>query len=823
VAIDLDQLTEDEKRELIELWNLSEKKRQRNWLAGYRPYKKQVAFHNAGKNFRERCFMAANQSGKTLSAAAEIAIHATGLYPDWWDGWRFNRPTVGIVGSESFDLNKRGLQRLLLGRADQKEDWGTGTIPYDNLVRYTMVQGVQDAVASITVRHTPSGENSVIQLASYEQGRMQRADSPVLTPTGWRAIGALKVGDRVIAGDGSVTTVEGVFPHGVKDLYELTFDSGVKTICGAEHLWTASNRTTGPWRVMDTAALIKRYGDAGERPPSNDLIAMPHVGVVQFPYQRPPVDPYLVGALLGDGCVRGGRVRFTSADSEIVEQVRRAAAELGAGLSQWYDIQYGFTNSGRLRAELTRLGMDGKLAHEKEIPESYLWNAPDVRFAVLQGLMDTDGTVSKKGSLGFASTSPKLAEGVAFLVRSFGGKAKLRRREGPDRKRPIYIVALGLPEAAPFRLTRKAQRCVRPETETHRHILRSIRKIAPAEAVCIAVAHPSELYVTDDFVVTHNTKWQADSVDYVFLDEEPPQDIYFEAMTRTNVSGGPIAMTFTPLLGASSVVRLFLPVSGERAPSRDLINMTIDDAEHYTPEERAAIIAQYPEHEREARAFGRPVLGSGMVFPVAESAIRIEPFAIPDYWGRILGVDFGYDHPTAGAWCAYDTDTDTMYVYKTYRKSRTIISEHAASLRSPAPWIPVAWPHDGLQHDKQAGRSIKDLYREAGLNMLPRHATFTDHDISSFSFEAGISEMLDRMQTGRLKVFSTCTEFFEEMRSYHRKDGKVVKVLDDVISAIRYAMMMRRHARSKRELAPQKTDLGVPLVSFGVLDPETGY
>src|SRR5204863_2424109 len=108
-------------------------------------------------------------------------------------------------------------------------------------------------------------------------------------------------------------------------------------------------------------------------------------------------------------------------------------------------------------------------------------------------------------------------------------------------------------------------------------------------------------------------KWQGESLDFVAYDEEPPLNIYIEGLTRTNATKGIVWMTFTPLLGMSEVVRRFLDESN---PDRIVVRMTIDDAEHYTAEERARIIASYPEHERKARAMGEPVLGSGAVFPV---------------------------------------------------------------------------------------------------------------------------------------------------------------------------------------------------------------
>ncbi len=296
-------------------------------------------------------------------------------------------------------------------------------------------------------------------------------------------------------------------------------------------------------------------------------------------------------------------------------------------------------------------------------------------------------------------------------------------------------------------------------------------------------------------------KWQANTVDYVWPDEEPPEDVYFEAITRTNATKGLIAVTFTPLKGMSSVVARYLLENDEGAIDREVISMTIEDADHYTPEERAKIIASYPAHEREARTKGIPTLGSGLIFPVLEEDIVTEPFAIPAHWVQIGGMDFGYDHPFGAARLAWDRDNDVVYVTANYRERQATPIIHAAALRPWGDWLPWAWPHDGLQHDKGSGEQLAKQYEEQRLNMLPERATFED---GTNGVEAGIMEMLQRMQTGRWKVFSTCGEWLEERRLYHRKDGKIVKERDDVLSASRYAMMMLRFAEAAKKAQSPK-------------------
>ena len=431
-------------------------KRQRtNALKAYRPYAKQREFHENGAKYRERLFMAGNQLGKTVAGAAEVAMHLTGLYSHDWAGFRFDHPVIWIAGSESYELTRDGVQRLLIGPPAQEEDWGTGYVPAKCIVDTTRRSGVSHALDTVTVRHV-SGGLSTLYLKAYEQGR---------------------------------------------------------------------------------------------------------------------------------------------------------------------------------------------------------------------------------------------------------------------------------------------------------------------------------------------GKWQANTVHGIWFDEEPPSDVYFEGITRTNATGGMIMLTFTPLKGMSDVVGRYLL---EENKDRVVTTMTIDDAEHYSPEERERIVASYPAHEREARTKGVPSMGSGRIFPVSEESITVEPFDIPKHWVQIGGLDFGWDHPTAAANLAWDRDADVIYVTKVYRMREATPVVHAAAVKPWGGWLPWAWPHDG-NNDTAAGENLASQYEKQGLNMLPERATFDD---GTNSVEAGLMEMLDRMQSGRWKVFRTCHEWFEEFRLYHREDGKVVKERDDTLCASRYAMMMKRYAIS---------------------------
>lgn len=356
-----------------------------------------------------------------------------------------------------------------------------------------------------------------------------------------------------------------------------------------------------------------------------------------------------------------------------------------------------------------------------------------------------------------------------------------------------------------------------------KHILdikRSTHGVADAvESIVVRHVSGSTSRITIKSYDQGRERFQGETLDFVWFDEEPPLDIYTEGLTRTNATQGIVWLTFTPLLGMSDVVKRFLI---DKVQGTHITNMTIYDALHYTDEQRAAIIASYPAHEREARSMGTPTLGSGRIFPIPEEDIKEPSIQLPAHWPRLCGMDFGWDHPSAAVWGAWDRDTDTVHIYDAYRVKEQTPIVHAAAIKARGAWIPVAWPHDGLQHDKGSGEALADQYRKLGVNMLKDKATHPPgpgdkEGEGGNGVEAGIMDMLDRMQTGRLKVAAHLEDWFQEFRMYHRKDGKIVKLDDDILSASRYLCMMLRHAKVS-EPVRRKT-----IAPFKPFDIESGW
>ena len=294
-------------------------------------------------------------------------------------------------------------------------------------------------------------------------------------------------------------------------------------------------------------------------------------------------------------------------------------------------------------------------------------------------------------------------------------------------------------------------------------------------------------------------KWQGETLHFIWFDEEPPADVYSEGLARISMAtNGRTILTATPLLGMTKVITYFYPEPDTK--DRSLTMVDIESCGLYTPEQIEKIVAGYQPHEREARTKGIPMLGSGRVFPVAEG-VFVRPWRqLPTTMPWVIGLDFGWDHPTAAVKCAYDLHNDHFYVTDEYRQSEEAVVFHARALKAMGGTrVPVVWPQDGWQRDPRSAMSTADLYRKEGIFMWPEHATFAD---GGYGVNPGVLEMLDRMRTGRLTVFDNCVEWLQEFRTYHRKDGNIVKLHDDLISASRYALMMRRFGRPDEEAKP---------------------
>ncbi len=289
--------------------------------------------------------------------------------------------------------------------------------------------------------------------------------------------------------------------------------------------------------------------------------------------------------------------------------------------------------------------------------------------------------------------------------------------------------------------------------------------------------------------------WQGPTIQLIWFDEECPYDLHAEGMARLRGKGRAIS-TYTPTKGMTPLTKEFM--DSENRAQKLLVMMGLKDCPWYTPEQVERMVLSYPLHEREARINGTPMLGSGNVFQVPLDDMLEEPIPfdrIPEHWCLIWGLDFGIDHPFAAVLMAWDKDTDTLHVLHEVRMSGALPLQHADPMKRIGGEVPVAWPHDGHVREKSSGVALADIYKANGLRMMPSHATHPD---GGFSFYAGITGLHEYMRGGRFKVSRLCTKWCDEYRMYHYKDGQVVKVNDDLMSATRVGWMERRSAKDVR-------------------------
>jgi phosphate starvation-inducible protein PhoH and related proteins len=443
-------------------------------------------------------------------------------------------------------LSRREVNRIVLTRPAVEAGERLGFLPGDIQAKVDpYLRPLFDALYDMLEpeRVNQHLERGVIEIAplAFMRGRAQPLGQPVLTPSGFRPIGSLRVGDLVIGSDGRPTPVMGVYPQGRKQVFRVRAQDGASTLCCAEHLWlvtTPDDRARGKaGRVLETREMIGRLRRNHQHRFELPMLSAP----AEFEPRDVPVDPYALGLLLGDGCLTTKTTpSFTTADPELAAALE--AALPGIELKRKGEVDYvlrhihggrgGVIVSNPVTVALRELGLAGTRSKTKFVPAIYLHNSPHVRLAVLQGLLDTDGgAVTQRNRtcrIQYSTCSQRMANDVVFLVRSLGGVAYSRRRRAKGRApgrangRPVhhrsdaFILDVRLPSGVePFRLARKRDLHRKHGAGRPMRFVDSIEPAGEAETVCIQVAAADSLYVTDDFLVTHNTLNDS----FIILDE----------------------------------------------------------------------------------------------------------------------------------------------------------------------------------------------------------------------------------------------------------------------------------------------------------------
>lgn len=361
-------------------------------------------------------------------------------------------------------------------------------------------------------------------------GKAQPLDSLILTENGYIQMKDIKLKDKIFGEDGELHNVIGVFPQGIKDVYEIEFSDGTKTKCCKEHLRTYQlphDRQKGVFRTntleeIMSYELVKNRGNR-----EIHQIYIPITKPINFKYQKILINPYLLGILLGDGCLRKHcSPKISNSEKDILYRIEKILNEMGMELhySKGYDYQI-VNQTGRnqitkknnckniLNSQLKEYDLIGKNSYDKFIPKEYLINSIDVRLELLRGLIDTDGSVDCNESIEYSTSSEQLANDIKFLAESLGGTVRISTRipkytyNGEKREgRLSYRVFIKQPKGIEFYSSEKHKSKI--SVKRQRNVYRQMRKITyigKQECQCIMVDNPTHLYLTDNCIVTHNT------------------------------------------------------------------------------------------------------------------------------------------------------------------------------------------------------------------------------------------------------------------------------------------------------------------------------
>lgn len=410
--------------------------------------------------------------------------------------------------AEQQALREEGVDTEHLYEMDPNAVW-RHTLTRSHFERFARVRMVS-AFAWLDIKH---------QLQQMDRAHLiggpLRVDQRIATPSGWKPIGAAQVGDQVFGVDGRPARVVGVYPQGqLGDLHRVTFTDGAEVVCDLKHPWTVVGRS-GRTRTIPLSLIMEEglYEPNGRGRLHRHRI--PIAAPLQLPDADLPLDPYLVGYLIGDGSLTQSMPKITCADAE-GDQPWRDVLPAGMTVSQyerraWACPQYGLRGSRWMHNEvidgLRRCGLWGVTDEDTFIPHEYLWASERQRWALLQGLCDSDGHSHEAGGVEVPTVSEKLATGVVQLAQSLGGVAKVSTHQRRPGERTCYRVWVSLHQAeAPFRLRRKAERW-KPRRVPYVRAFHSVEPVADAEAVCIKTDREDGLFLTEGMVVTHNTNF----------------------------------------------------------------------------------------------------------------------------------------------------------------------------------------------------------------------------------------------------------------------------------------------------------------------------
>jgi phosphate starvation-inducible protein PhoH len=357
-------------------------------------------------------------------------------------------------------------------------------------------------------------------------GKAQPLTSKVLTPNGWVTMGEIKLNDYVTTPKGDKTKVTGVYPQGLKDIYKITFSDGREVESCDEHLWKVYYRQwADKYRVLSLRDVIDNHSKKID----DGRLYIPLIDSSNNEDVELPINPYLLGSLIGDGGMTNNSLTFSNQDEEVLELVGEHLDERGYQLKKFkhgkYD--YGITSINKIKTsgkkghytnlfklELGELNLYGKKSENKFIPTIYKNSSKRQKLELIQGLMDTDGTTdTRRCSVSFSTSSKQLCEDFVDMINSIGGITKIYEKsptytyKGEVRNGLInYIISIRYPNPEDlFMLKRKKNICKNYQYKNLNLRIKNIEYVGKKESQCIMISDDNHLYVTDNYITTHNT------------------------------------------------------------------------------------------------------------------------------------------------------------------------------------------------------------------------------------------------------------------------------------------------------------------------------
>ncbi|MDQ3091347.1 MAG: phage terminase large subunit [Actinomycetota bacterium] len=637
---------------------------------------------------------------------------------------------------------------------------------------------IQRAGGHVNSYEFPNG--SLLKFRGVDDWTKHKAlatDQPVLTPTGWRPIGDLVVGDLVVGGCGRPVRVRAVFPQGERQMYRVQLTDGGSVEADAEHLWAVNRQgARNTRRVVRTADL--QTGTSRDR--------LPPLPPVQYlADSSPPIAPYVLGLLLGDGGLTQRQLSYTCHHEDAPELVGALRGYLGSGAVSSYASRYGYglpkSRSPKLYTDLAAAGLLPTSSHTKFVPEEYLRARADDRLAVLQGLMDTDGSAGPTANR-YATVSPHLRDAVLDLARGLGMGARCRHQD--NEYGGAWVVSVTPPvDVELFRLERKRARTFRHKRCGGGRTVKAVTPTRVADSVCIEVDDPAHLFVVKDHIVTHNSQnlsWigfdEADEQSEANLDgmstrlrqETPLQAAAERGYETTLPMRRQVCLASNPA-GKNWLWRRFINAETRDQRGEGFISTTLDNP--FLPvdfiedqlSKPAAFVRRYVLCLFDELA--------GAIYPEWCDDHRVA-WAPPKQGGH-MDIWQSFDpgttqvNPSSCQWAVVDREHQRLVVIAEYEGHDSAAAIHAKRWREIEKGLPgkVTWrtadPAAIGARDRGSNMTLMDIYRRLGFSFDPARSN---------RHEVRVPALGELIALGRFGVTADCPISFGQIQGYSWED-----------------------------------------------------